>query len=162
MKRIFEHLRNGFLPVAPSMNVTIERDHLSSNVKPVNNQTILLCLFACVLGAVSAGVAQFLTHLIGFVTNLFFYHRISSEFIDPYNIDRWGYWVIGVPVFGGLIVGFMARFGSQAIRGHGIPEAMESILTKESRIPLRMTFLNRFQRPLPLELVVLLAQRVRL
>ena len=47
-----------------------------------------------------------------------------------------------VPVVGGLIVGFMARYGSKAIRGHGIPEAMEQVLLNESRIPARVTFLK--------------------
>ena len=49
---------------------------------------------------------------------------------------------IFVPVIGGLVVGVMARFGSQAIRGHGIPEAMEQILVNQSRIPARITFLK--------------------
>jgi H+/Cl- antiporter ClcA len=50
--------------------------------------------------------------------------------------------VIIVPVIGGLIVGIMARFGSAAIRGHGIPEAMEQVLTNESKIKPVITFLK--------------------
>src|SRR5690606_9665514 len=53
-----------------------------------------------------------------------------------------GIWSVPIPVIGALIVGFMARYGSKAIRGHGIPEAMEQILTNESRIPARETFLK--------------------
>ena len=53
-----------------------------------------------------------------------------------------GMWVIFVPIVGGLIVGFMARYGSKAIRGHGIPEAMEQVLVNDSRIPARLTFLK--------------------
>ena len=53
-----------------------------------------------------------------------------------------GLWVIPIPIIGALIVGFMARYGSKAIRGHGIPEAMEQVLTNESRIPARITFLK--------------------
>ena len=53
-----------------------------------------------------------------------------------------GMWVIFVPVVGGLVVGFMARYGSKAIRGHGIPEAMEQVLVNDSRIPARLTFLK--------------------
>src|SRR5213076_625318 len=53
-----------------------------------------------------------------------------------------GLWVIAIPVIGGIIVGLMARFGSKAIRGHGIPEAMEQVISNKSRIPPRMTFLK--------------------
>src|SRR6185437_6064527 len=53
-----------------------------------------------------------------------------------------GLWVIPIPVIGGIIVGFMARYGHKAIRGHGIPEAMEQVLLNESRIPPRLTFLK--------------------
>ncbi|MEP7365307.1 MAG: chloride channel protein [Acidobacteriota bacterium] len=92
--------------------------------------------------AVAAGlVAQGLTRLIGLVTNLAFYGRWSTAFISPAR-HALGLWVILVPVCGGLIVGLMARYGSKAIRGHGIPEAMEQVLFNESRVPPRMTFLK--------------------
>jgi len=70
-----------------------------------------------------------------------FYGRISSAFVSPAN-NHLGLWVVVVPVVGGLIVGAMARWGSKAIRGHGIPEAMEQILRNESRIPPRITWLK--------------------
>ncbi len=57
-------------------------------------------------------------------------------------IPRLGLWSIPIPILGAIVVGLMARFGSSAIRGHGIPEAMEQILTNESRIPARVTFLK--------------------
>jgi CIC family chloride channel protein len=95
-----------------------------------------------VLVAVGAGlVAQALTRLIGFITDLAFYGRISSQFSSPAG-NHLGPFVIAVPVMGGLIVGVMARYGSAAIRGHGIPEAMEQILLGRSRIPPRVTFLK--------------------
>ncbi|MFN2546958.1 MAG: chloride channel protein, partial [Myxococcales bacterium] len=53
-----------------------------------------------------------------------------------------GPWVIAIPVLGSVIVGFMARYGSAAIRGHGIPEAMEQVLLNKSRIPARITLLK--------------------
>ncbi len=93
------------------------------------------------LGIVSGLVAPALTHLIGFVTNLCFYGRISTAFVSPAG-NRLGLWVVFVPVAGGIIVGLMARFGSKAIRGHGIPEAMEQVLENDSRIPARITFLK--------------------
>src|SRR5207244_5879145 len=57
-------------------------------------------------------------------------------------VQHLGLWVIPIPVIGGVLVGLMARYGSKAIRGHGIPEAMEQVLTNESRIPARVTFLK--------------------
>src|SRR5207248_4831051 len=63
------------------------------------------------------------------------------EFVSPAG-NHLGPFVIAIPVIGGLIVGVMARYGSKAIRGHGIPEAMEQVLTNQSRIPPRITFLK--------------------
>lgn len=93
------------------------------------------------LGAVVAGVARALTALIGLITHLAFYGRWDASFGSPAG-NHLGLWVIGVPMVGGLIVGTMARWGSRAIRGHGIPEAMEQILLNQSRIPARMTWLK--------------------
>jgi H+/Cl- antiporter ClcA len=94
-----------------------------------------------ILGAIAFCVSQILTCLIGLITNLSFYGRFSLNFTSPAG-NRLGLWVIVVPAIGGIVVGFMARYGSKAIRGHGIPEAMEQILLNESRIPARMTFLK--------------------
>src|SRR5699024_9119917 len=70
-----------------------------------------------------------------------FYGRLSTESANP-AFHNLGAWVILIPVAGGLIVGVMARWGAQAIRGHGIPEAMEQVLLNQSRIPARITFLK--------------------
>ncbi|MDE2592948.1 MAG: chloride channel protein [Burkholderiales bacterium] len=107
----------------------------------VDVRVLRLSLFAALLAAVTAWVAQGLILLINGVTNLAFYGRWSTDFTSP-ALHHLGWWVLVVPVVGGVIVGLMARFGSAAIRGHGIPEAMEQILTNDSRIPLRMTFLK--------------------
>src|SRR5690606_22904475 len=88
-------------------------------------------------------VAQALLALIAFTTNLAFYGRVSLVEASPADaVSRLGWWVILIPMIGGVIVGLIARYGSKAIRGHGIPEAMEQILTNESRIPARVTFLK--------------------
>jgi CIC family chloride channel protein len=95
-----------------------------------------------VLVAFGAGfMAQALTRLIGLITNLAFHQRLSTELVSPAG-NNLGPWVMLVPVGGALIVGLMARFGSKAIRGHGIPEAMEQVLFNQSRIPPRLTFLK--------------------
>ena len=102
---------------------------------------VYISVLAIGLGVISGFVAPVLRHLIGFVTNLAFYGRLSTTIVSP-AANHLGLWVILVPVVGGVIVGFMARFGSKAIRGHGIPEAMEQVLENNSRIPARITFLK--------------------
>jgi CIC family chloride channel protein len=101
----------------------------------------IISLVAIALGILAGFVAPALTRLIGFVTNLAFYGRISSGFVSPAG-NHLGLWVIVIPAIGGILVGLMARFGSKAIRGHGIPEAMEQVLENDSRIPARITFLK--------------------
>jgi H+/Cl- antiporter ClcA len=96
---------------------------------------------AIVIGLLASIAARLLTALIGLVTNLAFYGRWSLAFVSPAN-NHLGPAVIVVPIVGALIVGVMARYGSAAIRGHGIPEAMEQVLLNESRIPARLTFLK--------------------
>jgi H+/Cl- antiporter ClcA/predicted transcriptional regulator len=92
--------------------------------------------------AIAAGfIAQGLTRLIALITNLAFYGRISAKWVSPAG-NHLGWWVVIVPVAGSFIVGLMARYGSKAIRGHGIPEAMEQVLYNDSKIPARMTFLK--------------------
>lgn len=102
---------------------------------------VFISLLAIGLGLAGGIVAQVLMKLIGFVTNLCFYGRISSEFSSP-SANHLGWWVILIPAAGGIVVGIMARFGSRAIRGHGIPEAMEQVLEGNSRIPARITILK--------------------
>ena len=129
------------LPLAPSMDATLAEAHMPRQFRPLGRRVWWIASLAMVLGAVVALVARALTALIGLVTNLAFHGRWSSDFSSPAD-NHLGLWVIGVPVVGGLIVGAMARWGSRAIRGHGIPEAMEQVLLNESRIPARMTWLK--------------------
>lgn len=109
----------------------------------IDERTLKICLFAVILGGMAAGVALLLMGLITVITQLMFFGRWSTEAASPaLAVPALGLWVIVIPVIGGLIVGAMARYGSRAIRGHGIPEAMEQILTNRSRIPARMTVLK--------------------
>jgi H+/Cl- antiporter ClcA len=82
-----------------------------------------------------------LLYLINLFTNIFFFGRVAIHETSPAG-NELGYWVIVVPVVGGIIVGLMARFGSKAIRGHGIPEAMEKVITNESKIHPMITVLK--------------------
>jgi H+/Cl- antiporter ClcA/CBS domain-containing protein len=129
------------LPVAPSLAPSVEAIAAPRQRTALDARVVAITALACVLACVAALVAQLLTALIGLLTNLTFYGRLSWAFTSPAN-HRLGPWVIVVPVAGAIVVGLMARYGSQAIRGHGIPEAMEQVLFNESRIPARMTFLK--------------------
>ncbi|BFI95294.1 MAG: chloride channel protein [Rhodanobacter sp.] len=129
------------VPLAPSLDPTLAAAHLPRRFRPLGRRVVGISLAAMVLGAAVAVVAKWLTMLIGIITNLAFYGRWDTSLSSPAG-HHLGAWVIVVPVIGGLIVGVMARWGSHAIRGHGIPEAMEQILLNESRIPPRMTWLK--------------------
>jgi chloride channel protein, CIC family len=96
---------------------------------------------AAVVGVISAFVAVVLVWLIGSLTNLFYYHRLSSALVSPAG-NQLGVWAVLVPVAGGLIIGLMARYGSEKIRGHGIPEAMEAILIGRSRMSAKVALLK--------------------
>jgi CIC family chloride channel protein len=106
-----------------------------------DRRIVVISAWSIALAIVTGFVAQILVSLIGLITNIAFYGRISTIFISPAH-NRLGLAVILVPVIGGVIVGLMARYGSKAIRGHGIPEAMEQVLLNESRIPARLTILK--------------------
>ena len=96
---------------------------------------------ALVVGVIAAYVAVVLLKLISFFTNVFFFHRLSVAPASPGDTHL-GLWVILVPVVGGLIVGLMARFGSDKIRGHGIPEAIEAILLRGAKVEPRLAVLK--------------------
>jgi chloride channel protein, CIC family len=96
---------------------------------------------ALIVGFVSAYVAVGLLKLIGFFTNLFFYQRLSTQFVSPSG-HHLGALVVAVPVIGAIIVGLMARFGSDKIRGHGIPEAIEAILLRGAKVEPRLAVLK--------------------
>ena len=102
---------------------------------------LLLVPLALGIGALGAGISLALLDMIGFFTNLFYYQRISVHLVSP-NANTLGALALVIPVGGGLIVGLMARFGSEQIRGHGIPEAMERILINGSNVQPRLAILK--------------------
>ena len=106
-----------------------------------DKRVIVLSGMALVIGALSALVADALVWLIAVITNLAFYQHFSAVFQSP-DQHRLGYWVVLVPVIGGIIIGIMARYGSEKIRGHGIPEALEAILFGRSRMEPRVAVLK--------------------
>jgi H+/Cl- antiporter ClcA len=131
------------LPVAPSLGVSIEQVHIPARPSLMDARALRIVGLAILLGITAGFVAECLRWLIALVTNIAFYGQISVKEASPAEaVPHLGLWVVLIPVVGGLIVGFMARYGSRAIRGHGIPEAMEQVLTNQSRIPPRMTWLK--------------------
>lgn len=106
-----------------------------------NRRVLLLSAVALVVGAISSVVAYVLIWLIAVITNLAFYQTLSAAPAIPQG-HHLGWWVVLVPVAGALIIGLMARFGSEKIRGHGIPEALEAILLDRSRIQPKVALLK--------------------
>jgi H+/Cl- antiporter ClcA/CBS domain-containing protein len=124
-----------------SMPEAEPRAAVSPSPAVVDRRVVLISGVAIALALVASVLAQALTRLIGLITNLAFFGRISTRFSSPAG-NHLGALVIVVPIVGAVIVGLMARFGSKAIRGHGIPEAMEQVLFNQSRIPPRLIFLK--------------------
>src|SRR5215469_2364055 len=108
---------------------------------PAQFRIVLMSFLAAAIGLLAGIVAYILYKLIGLFTNLFFFHEWSTTFrsVGGHHL---GPWVILVPVIGGLIVGVMAKYGSEKIKGHGIPEAMEAVLVNRSRIEPKVALLK--------------------
>ncbi len=129
------------IPISISLDHVLE-DENNRTAKFENKRRLLTIAALAVLVAISISfIAKFLVFLIDLVTNISFFgvfsisHRIPAE-------NNLGWFVVLVPAIGGIIVGLMAFYGSKAIRGHGIPEAMEQILTNQSKIKPSITFLK--------------------
>lgn len=106
-----------------------------------DKRVLLLCAIAIVIGAISTVAAFVLLNSIHFFTNLFFFQTFSFEDRSPAT-NTLGLWVIAVPVIGGLIAGLIARYGSDKVRGHGIPEAIEAILFRKSQMSPKVAVLK--------------------
>jgi chloride channel protein, CIC family len=107
----------------------------------VDRRVWLLSGVAMIIGVGATFLAVLLLRLIALSTNLFYYHRFSSLPISPSG-SLLGHWMVLVPSLGGLLVGLVARFGSDKIRGHGIPEAIEAILLHRARISPKVAILK--------------------
>ena len=103
-------------------------------------RVLQLAAMAAVAGSMGAGAAWCLLRLIAFFTNLAYWGRLSTAPASiPATLPLWS---IFIPVLGSLVIGLMARYGSEKIRGHGIPEAIEAILIGRSRIQLKVALLK--------------------
>lgn len=102
---------------------------------------LVLVGFSVVIGAIAAVIALVLLRLIGFFTNLLYFGRFSTTLANPGD-NNLGFWAVLIPIGGALVIGLIARFGSERIRGHGIPEAIEAILINGSRVEPRLAILK--------------------
>src|SRR4051794_17669061 len=137
-----KHINTSAIPVSPSLNSTFVTTDNALPEKPQLSGRVFFLSLQAVINAVIIGViAKVLVLLIQLITNIAFYKQFSFQPSSPAG-NHWGWMVIFVPIIGSIIVGIMARFGSAAIRGHGIPEAMENIILNESKIPPIITFLK--------------------
>src|ERR1700744_1899016 len=106
-----------------------------------DRRVLMLMLMALVVGAGGVFSAWVLTHLIALCGNIAYLGKIGFK-MPPMADMALGIGSIAIPVIGGLIIGLMARYGSEKIRGHGIPEAMEAILFGKSRMDPKIAVLK--------------------
>ena len=125
-------------PTIAASGVQTERAALA---EPAQFRMVSVSFLAAGIGLLAGFIAYLLYNLIGLFTNIVFYHRFVFAFNSARN-NHLGAWVIVMPVIGGIIVGFMAKYGSPKIKGHGIPEAMEAVLINRSRIQPRVAILK--------------------
>jgi CIC family chloride channel protein len=108
----------------------------------VDRRVLWIAAWAIPVGAAGAGAAFCLLRLIGLITNLVFDHRLATTVAEPGAHPHSPLLIVLAPVIGGLIVGVMARYGSERIRGHGMPESIEAILVGGSRVQPRVAVLK--------------------
>ena len=135
------------IPVSPGLDSIDRAEELDEvraprDYRPLDSRAFKIVALAIIVALGAAMAAEFLTALIALATNLAFYGRWSTALVSPAGGHQSPLAILLVPIVGALIVGVMARYGSAAIRGHGIPEVMERVLHGESRIPVRVFFLK--------------------
>ena len=131
---------DSIIPVSTSLSAWYKKGK-AMRKDPVNRRVLYLSI-QCIVNALIIGfIAKGLVYLIDLITNISFYGKFSFEPSSPAG-NHLGWLVLFIPILGGVLVGLMARYGSKAIGGHGIPEAMEKIIMEDSRIPPIITFLK--------------------
>lgn len=132
---------NGGIPISVSLKNSLLAEDMQPRTEVYKHRTIIISAIAVCVAIGISFIARFLVYLINVVTGISFYGSLKVTEAGPAG-NHLGLWVILVPVIGGVIVGLMALYGSKAIRGHGIPEAMETILTNQSKIKPTITYLK--------------------
>lgn len=95
---------------------------------------LYISILAAIIGVGTGLIMYVLYHLIALITNLVFYHRVSFLFVSEVGTQI-GLLAILMPVIGGVLVGLMSKYGTNQIQGHGLPEALEAVVSNKSRIP---------------------------
>lgn len=129
------------IPISPNLSQSFDAGEFQARRKENKNRIFIIASIAFVLAVAVSFIARLLMDLIELITTFSFYGKFEVSQAGPAG-NTLGIWVILVPAAGGLIVGLMALYGSKAIRGHGIPEAMEQILTNQSKIKPAITWLK--------------------
>ncbi len=132
--------QNG-IPISPILNSLETGEKQVKKTLFQKGRLIQISAFAVIVAIAISLIAKLLVSLINLVTNISFFGSFNLGFHSPAG-NNLGLWVIVVPAVGGILVGLMALYGSKAIRGHGIPEAMEQILVNQSKIKPSITFLK--------------------
>ena len=132
---------NGIIPISTSLTATLEAENIHQKAGNNKIRIITISALAILVASSVSCIARLLVWLIDLATNISFYGRFSIEHATPLHHNL-GLFVIVLPAIGGIIVGLMALFGSKAIRGHGIPEAMEQVLTNQSKIHPAISYLK--------------------
>jgi CIC family chloride channel protein len=124
----------------------VHRHHSASPLQRLGDFTtdrrvLILIGMAALVGAGGVAAAWALLRAIAFVTNLVWFHTLSFQSVSLANAKT-NWWMVAAPALGGLAIGLMARFGSEKIRGHGIPEAIEAILIGQNRMSPKVALLK--------------------
>lgn len=135
------HKEQSGLLVAPSMDAALASLAFPPRVENVSRRLLTIVGFSILIGIAGGLIAKVLLMLIALISNLVFFGHLSSDLVSI-STEHVGLAVLVIPMLGALIIGLMVRFGSAAIRGHGIPEVMDNVLHAHSRIPARVMFLK--------------------
>jgi CIC family chloride channel protein len=133
-------LSNG-IPISLSLQSTLMTENFEIRKGENKKRILIIASLAFAIGIAVSLIAKLLVLLLNLITNISFYGRFSLDHATPVG-NSLGIFVIIIPAIGGIIVGLMTIYGSKAIRGHGIPEAMEQILTNDSKIKPAITYLK--------------------
>lgn len=136
-----EDILNSGIPVSIGLKPTLDAENIHTQIPQNKKRLLTIALLAILIGALISVVAKLLMGLLYLITHLSFFGKIGFDHVTPIG-NTLGIWVIVIPAIGGVIVGLMALYGSKAIRGHGIPEAMEQILVNKSKIKPSITYLK--------------------
>src|SRR5699024_4247842 len=132
---------DGGIPISVGLGKNPDSASGTSNFRHSKKRILYITVLSIIIAAVISVISFLLIKFIYLITNLTFYGEWTFQHVGPAG-NSLGFWVIAMPAIGGVVVGFMVLYGSRGIQGHGIPEAMEQILTNKSKIEPIITYLK--------------------